>query len=154
MNKDVDMMRDTGGQFRHKELKKPSRIDRKKPRVDKSDPDFADTSRDPDLRKANARVARELVRLARELVAYNAYDRRLCEMFEWALSRLGGRLAGHPVSEIVADVEEWSRGKDPGLEELHGVFREKYPDAWKAIADAFDDAWRRYCGIAGEEAWR
>ena len=50
MTKDVDMMRDTGGTYRHKDLQKPSRSDRKNHGLSEKDPDSKDTRRDPDLR--------------------------------------------------------------------------------------------------------
>ena len=67
IRKDKDTMRDTGGRYRHKDLKKPSRLDRKKPSVDRNDPDFKDTKRDEDLKRE--RIARELLAMVKELLA-------------------------------------------------------------------------------------
>lgn len=65
--KDKDMMRDTGGRYRHKELEKPSRSDRKKPKIDRNDPDFKDTKGDVDLKRE--KIARELLALAKDLLS-------------------------------------------------------------------------------------
>ena len=57
------------------------RDDRRKPHgLDKSDPDSKDTKRDPDLKTASRKmVARELVRIARVLVAYANLTKK-CEL--------------------------------------------------------------------------
>lgn len=62
--KDVDMMRDTGGSYKHKDLQKPSRLDKKKHTLSESDPDAKDNKKDPDLK-----LAKELVKLAKQLIA-------------------------------------------------------------------------------------
>lgn len=53
MAKDVDMMRDTGGTYKHKDLQKPSRSDRKNHGLSEKDPDSKDTKRDPDLKMSS-----------------------------------------------------------------------------------------------------
>jgi hypothetical protein len=50
MVKDIDMMRDTGGTYKHKDLMKPSRSDKKVHELSEKDPDAKDTKRDPDLK--------------------------------------------------------------------------------------------------------
>lgn len=50
MTKDVDIMRDTGGTYKHKDLQKPSRSDRKNHGLSEKDPDSKDTRRDPDMK--------------------------------------------------------------------------------------------------------
>lgn len=57
------------------------RDDRKKPKgLDRSDPDSKDTKRDPDLKNASSRmVARELLKIARVLVAYANLTKK-CEL--------------------------------------------------------------------------
>lgn len=50
MVKDIDMMRDTGGTYKHKDLMKPSRSDKKTRELSEKDPDAKDTKRDPDLK--------------------------------------------------------------------------------------------------------
>ena len=50
MTKDVDIMRDTGGTYKHKDLQKPSRSDRKNNGLSEKDPDSKDTRRDPDMK--------------------------------------------------------------------------------------------------------
>ncbi len=159
MNKDTDLMRDTGGSFRHKELQKPSRKDRKKPKMDESDPDFNDTKRDPDLKTSSVKVARELVRLARELVAFSPYDRRFYELFEGNLNKISDRLGGHGVNDIVADVEAWARRVDTDRirregdtrmrNEIDQIFQKHYPESAPLIIKAFADAWSRYCNVNG-----
>lgn len=67
MPKDTDLMRDTGGKYKGKPGKKPSRTDRRtRPELGR-DPDFKDTKRDPDLKKACRFVGIELMKIAREL---------------------------------------------------------------------------------------
>ena len=61
--KDVDKMRDTGGQYNHKDLQKPSRSDKKKHGLSENDPDSKDNKKDPDLK-----LAKKLVKLAKELI--------------------------------------------------------------------------------------
>ena len=77
MSKDKDMMRDTGGTFHVKNLVKPPRSDRKKPKNDKSDPDFKDTRRDPDLKKGCRMASEELMRMARVI---SAFDKGMVKM--------------------------------------------------------------------------
>ena len=64
MPKDKDLMRDTGKSFKHKDLQKPSRKDRKKHKfIDERDPDLKDTKRDPDLK-----LAKQLINIAKQLI--------------------------------------------------------------------------------------
>ena len=70
MRKDKDFIRDTGTKFKHKDLQKPSRKDRKKHKlIDERDPDAKDTKRDPDLK-----LAKQLICLAKELVSDKVDD--------------------------------------------------------------------------------
>lgn len=69
MPKDTDLIRDTGGKYKTKDLQRPERLDKKKKKRHKGDRDFDDVNKDRDLqmgRKAN--VARRLVKLAKELI--------------------------------------------------------------------------------------
>ena len=68
MPKDKDLMRDTGGKHKTKDLQRPERTDRKKHRHE-GDKDFDDVNKDSDLQMGRkAHVARRLVKLARELI--------------------------------------------------------------------------------------
>jgi hypothetical protein len=158
MNKDKDTMRDTGGVYRHHDPKKPPRRDRRRPKVDPRDPDFKDTRGDrdvhgdPDLRSGSARidVARRLLRIARELVAFDPYDRRFSEMLRWGLSRLGGGLGGHSPDEIVADVEKSPLENGTDLDRICAGLAGKYQDAWPAIKGVLEDTWKRYQSSFGD----
>lgn len=67
-SKDVDMMRDTGGTYKHKDLQKPSRSDRKKRSLSEKDPDSKDIKQDPDLKLSHKIIAKELIKLAQNLL--------------------------------------------------------------------------------------
>lgn len=65
-SKDVDMMRDTGGTYKHTDLQKPSRTDKKNHGLSEKDPDSKDTKRDPDLKLS--KIAKELIKIAKTLL--------------------------------------------------------------------------------------
>ena len=63
------------GHLPEKRDKSKLRDDRKKPvGIDSKDPDLNDTMRDPDLKSGSVAAARELVAMARELIAYKYGD--------------------------------------------------------------------------------
>ena len=73
MRKDRDLMSDTGGTGgKKRDLQKPSRSQgrgKAKKRALRSDPDFADTMNDPDLKLASDRdIAEMLVNIATEML--------------------------------------------------------------------------------------
>ena len=67
--KDKDLMRDTGGAFKTKDLQRPERPDRRKVNHD-GDSDFDDVRKDKDLKACIVRTARDLRRIARTIVAF------------------------------------------------------------------------------------
>lgn len=74
MAKDVDMMRDTGGTYKHNDLQKPSRSDKKNHSLSEKDPDSKDTKRDPDLKLSHIKIAKELIKLANSLIESSVLD--------------------------------------------------------------------------------
>ena len=50
MRKDVDLMRETGGNKKHKYLTKPHRKDLSKNTLSETDPDAKDVKKDPDMK--------------------------------------------------------------------------------------------------------
>lgn len=69
MAKDKDLMRDTGGAFKTKDLQRPERPDRRTVNHD-GDRDFDDVRKDRDFKACIARTARDMRRMARTIVAF------------------------------------------------------------------------------------